>query len=136
MQLLKTLPGIGDILAIVIEREMGAISRFPDGEHFAAYAETVPKVQASADRVRYGHLRSEANRYLKWAFMEAANVIAAHRLSAGWKDRHVCRLYERVRRRRGHAVAIGAVARHLAEAAYWVVRRGEPYREPGLPVPR
>jgi len=136
MQLLQTLPGVGNILAIVIEREMGDVSRFPDAQHFAAYAGTVPKVRASADRVRYGHLRPEANRYLKWAFMEAANVVAVHCQAPGWKNRHVCRLYERLRRRRGHAIAVGAVARHLAEAAYAVMRKGEPYREPGLPAPR
>jgi len=89
MQLLKTLPGIGDILAIVIGREMGEISRFPDGEHFAAYAGVVPKVKSSGDRVRYGHLRSEANHYLKWAFMEAAIVQCQ---TGRWKNRHVCRL--------------------------------------------
>src|SRR5437879_5989903 len=44
--------------------------------------------------------------------------------------RHGTRLYERVARRKGHQKAIGAVARHLAEATYWVLTKQEFYREP------
>ena len=44
---------------------------------------------------------------------------------------HVVRLFERTRQRK--ALAAGATARYLAEAAYWVLKKGEPYREP---VPR
>jgi hypothetical protein len=44
-------------------------------------------------------------------------------------DAHSC-LYERVARHKGHAKAIGAVARHLAEATYWMLSKEEAYREP------
>jgi len=44
--------------------------------------------------------------------------------------RHLTRLYARLARRKGHAKAIGAVARHLAEATYWMVTKQEAYREP------
>jgi hypothetical protein len=37
--------------------------------------------------------------------------------------------YERVARRKGHQKAIGAVARHLAEATYWILTKQETYRE-------
>ncbi len=68
------------------------------------------------------------NHYLKWAFTEAANaiVLQQHRLG----DCHVLRLYWRVYQHKGHAKAITAVGRHLAEAAYWMVRNDVPYREP------
>ena len=45
-------------------------------------------------------------------------------------ERHVSHLYERVKRRRGHPKAIGAVGRHLAEATYWMMKKSEPYRDP------
>jgi hypothetical protein len=76
----------------------------------------------------YGPVRPDVNRYLKWAFIEAANAICLTR--GRTRRRHVSRLYERVARRKGHAKAIGAVARHLAEATYWLLRNGEAYREP------
>jgi transposase len=43
LKLLKTLPGVGDILAIVIHHEVGSIRRFPAAENFASYCGTVPK---------------------------------------------------------------------------------------------
>jgi hypothetical protein len=39
-------------------------------------------------------------------------------------------LYQRVKQRKGHSVAVGAVARHLAEATFWILKKQEPYREP------
>jgi hypothetical protein len=65
MQLLKTLPGIGDILAAVFEREVGSIDRFRSPEQLAAYSGTTPKVSASLSwRTRPGRrkdpLRSNA----------------------------------------------------------------------------
>jgi len=68
------------------------------------------------------------NRYLKWAFVEAANSIALNHRR--FPARHVSQLYEKVRSRRGHQTAVGAVARHLAESTYWMFTREEAYREP------
>jgi transposase len=130
IQLLKTLPGVANILAIVIEREIGSIDRFPAAGHLASYSGVVPKVHSSGGKVRYGRLRKQSNRYLKWAFIEAANVVVRHRSHPNWRGKHVSILYERIRRRKGHAVAVGAVARHLAEAAFWVLKKGEPYKDP------
>ena len=131
MQLLKTLPGVGMILSIVIDREIGSIDRFPSHSNLASYAGTVPKIKASGGKIRYGRMRKQSNNYLKWAFIEAANVIVRQRNHPRWRSKHVSRLYERVRRRKGHSIAVGAVARYLSEAAYWVLKKGEHYREPG-----
>jgi len=130
MQLLKTLPGVGDILAIVIGSEIGLIERFARAEQLASYAGTVPAVKSSGGKVRYGHTPKESNHYLKWAFVEAGNAPAQYRKHAHWQSRHVTRLYERVSLRKGHSVAVGAVARHLAEAPFWILNKQEPYREP------
>lgn len=130
MQLLKTLPGVGDILSIVIASEIGSIERFSSAEQLASYAGTVPTVKASGGKVRYGYLPPQANHYLKWAFIEAANATAHFHNHPNWRQKHVTQLYERVRRRKEHSVAVGAVARHLAEATYWMLTKNEPYREP------
>jgi transposase len=134
IQLLKTLPGVANILAIVIEREMGTVDRFSSSAHFASYAGTVPTVKASGGKFRYGRLRKQSNQYLKWAFIEAANVIVRQRRHANWRVKHVTILYERIRQRKGHSVAVGAVARHLSEAAFWMLRKQEPYKDPARKV--
>jgi transposase len=128
IQLLLTLPGVGLTLAVVIALEVGDVARFATAEKLAGYAGTTPRVHASAGKTRYGQLRPNVNRYLKWAFVEAANAICLNRGRA--PRRHVSRLYERIARREGHQKAIGAVVRHLAEATYWILSKQEPYREP------
>lgn len=130
MQLLKSLPGIGIILAATIALEIGEIGRFPSALHFASYAGTTPRVHASGGKVRYGRLRSDVNQYLKWAFVEAGNSVAVHH--PRYAERHVSQLYQRLRQRKGHSKAMGAVARHLAEAAFHVLSRQQPYRDPAL----
>lgn len=125
---LRTLPGVGLVLAVVIALETGDVTRFARAEKLAAYAGTTPRVHASGGRVRYGPLRPDANRYLRWAFVEAANTICLHRRRH--PEWHVCRLYARVAAHKGHHKAVGAVARHLAEATYWMLRTGQAYREP------
>jgi transposase len=127
---LETMPGIGFILAVVILQEVGDISRFGSAERFASYCGVTPRVHASGGKVRYGRLRPDTNHYLKWAFSEAGNSVAVNRNR--FPVRHVSGLYNRIRGRKGHAKAVGAVARHLAEATYWILTKGEAYRDRGL----
>jgi len=130
MQWLMTLPGVGVILAATIALEIGEIERFANAERLASYSGTTPRVHSSGDRTRHGRTRPDVNRYLKWAFAEAANSVAVnHRRNP---ERHVSRLYTRLRASKGHARAVGAVARHLAEAAFHVLQRKEVYRDPSL----
>jgi transposase len=125
---LMTLPGVGFILATVIWQEIGDIERFGSAERLASYAGTCPRIHSSGDKSRFGPLRKDVNHYLKWAFSEAGNSI-----SLNWKrsrHNHITQLYTRLRFRRGHAKAIGAVARQLAQASYWMLKRKEDYKEP------
>lgn len=130
MQWLMSLPGVGVILAATMALELGDIHRFASAEHLAAYAGTTPRVHASGGHVRYGRTRPDVNRYLKWAFAEAGNSVAVNHLRC--PERHVSQLYRRLRERKGHSKAVGAVARHLAEAAFHVLSRQQAYRDPTI----
>lgn len=125
---LMTLPGVGRILATVIDLEIGSIERFATAERLASYSGTTPRVSSSGDKTRYGRLRADVNRYLKWAFIEAGNCVCLHQKH--YPQRHVTGLYGRIAKRRGHAKAIGALARHLAEAAWHVLHDEVDYQEP------
>jgi transposase len=137
---LKSLPGVGDILAIVVDREIGSIDRFDTSGQLTSYAGLVPTVHASGGtpsrcpcgKTRFGHMRKPCNQYLKWAFVEAANVVVRHRHHPAWKPKYVCQIYDQVCHRKGHAVAVGAVARHLAESAFWILNKQQPYRPPAI----
>ena len=75
MQLIKSLPGVGDILAITIALEIGDVERFASAQHLASYSGTVPRISSSGGKTHYGRVRPDVNHYLKWAYIEAASCI-------------------------------------------------------------
>ncbi len=130
MKLVKSIPGIGFILSAVIVHEIGDIHRFKTAEHFASYCGTTPRVHSSGGKTHYGRTSKACNRYLKWALTEAANVTCLNQRN--WANRHTVKLYKRVRTKRNHKVAIIAVARHLAEAIFWILQKEQHYKDPAL----
>ena len=71
-QRLQALPGLGPILAMTIRAEVGDIQRFTTGAQLASYAGLVPRVDASAGRIRYGRITKRGSPWLRWALVEAA----------------------------------------------------------------
>jgi transposase len=69
---LQQLRGIGPVLALMIRAEIADIRRFPTAGHLASYAGLVPRVEASAGRVRYGRITRRGSPWLRWALIEAA----------------------------------------------------------------
>ena len=94
MEWLDSLPGVGLVLSAVIALEVGEVGRFATAERLASYAGTTPRVHSSGGKTRYGKLRPDVNRYLKWAFMEAANGAMLQRQKH--PERHVTVLYNRL----------------------------------------
>lgn len=131
VKLLRTIPGIGEILGPLVWLEIGEVARFPRAENLASYAGLVPRVIASGGRIRHGGTCRNVNHYLKWGFVEAATC--AVRIKA-YRGTHLDQLYHRLAPGKGHGRAIVAVARHLAEASYWVLRKQQPYKAPASRV--
>jgi transposase len=122
MQFLVGIPGIGKILAATIALEIDSIHRFPSPGKFAAYAGLVPSTFSSGGKTVHGRLLRHCNRWLKWAFVEAA--WAALRTSP------YCRsIYVRIKRRKGPSTAAAALARRLAEITWHVLNENRPYQE-------
>jgi transposase len=69
---LQQIAGIGPVLALMIRDEAGDIRRFPTGGHLASYAGLVPRVEASAGRIRYGRITKRGSPWLRWALIQAA----------------------------------------------------------------
>jgi transposase len=69
---LQQLRGIGPLLALTIRAEIGDIRRFRTGAQLASYAGLVPRVEASAGRIRYGRITRQGSPWLRWALIEAA----------------------------------------------------------------
>ena len=127
--ILDTLPCVGKVLSAVLALEIGSVNRFGMAEELPSYAGLVRRAIESAEWKGYGPCPKDCNHYLKWAYVEAANLISIRRKP--WADRHVVKLYERVKQSsKMHGKAAVAVARHLAEASYWMLKKQEAYREP------
>jgi transposase len=132
VRLLKSLPGVGEILGATIHLEIGDGKRFPTAAHLASYAGLVPTIHSSGGKSHHGPSSKQSNRYLRWAFVEAAGCILMHRhLYAG---QHALALYDRIKAKKCHGKAAVAVARHLAESSWWILRKAEKYRQPGPAV--
>ncbi|MGA8027600.1 MAG: transposase [Bryobacteraceae bacterium] len=113
---MRTVPGVGDILGATIYLEIGWIERFPAPKHLASYAGLVPVVHASGGR-RFRGPTSQRSISICGGLVEAANITVMRRKQC--PRRHVTQLYERLRPTKGHQKAAVAVARHLAESAWW-----------------
>jgi transposase len=130
---LKTIPGIGLILAHVIRAEVGQLDeRFINRRKFTSYAGLAPLADDSADRHGRRHISPACNHTLRWAFIEgAATMLHARSCPASLRSLHRrLTLGGRVRKQEARV----AVARELAELVYIIWKKGEPYRE--IPSPR
>jgi len=128
-KVLMTLPGISYHNALLIASEVGDISRFPDGEHFASYCGLVTSVYISDRTVHYGHITKQGNSYLRWLYTEAAHF--ARRYSLRFNN-----LYERVFKKSGAQKAIVAVAREMAVVTYYMLKNNNPFKDSNGKGPR
>lgn len=120
--LLSTIPGVATYSALLILTEVGDIHRFPDPKHLCSYAGLVPSTYQSDEVIRHGKITKEGSPWLRWIAVEAA--ISAHRHSPG-----LARYYQRIQQRHGKKAARVALARKLLTIIYYMLTRGEPYRE-------
>jgi transposase len=118
--LLGTVPGIGRILGPIILLETGSIERFAAVGNYTSYARCVDSVRLSNERKKGEGNKRNGNKYLAWAFIEAANM--ARRWCPQAK-----RFHDRKRARTNAIVATKALAHKLARACYHVLKTGEPF---------
>ena len=117
---LQSIPGIGKILGLTIALETGDITRFADAGHFASYCRTVEGKRYSNEKVKGRNNRKCGNRYLSWAFVEAAHCSRRH-------DAQCAAFFAKKKRQRNTAVATKALGCKLAKAAWWIMKDGRPY---------
>ena len=117
-QLLQSIPGVGPVLGTTIALETGTIQRFPSPGNYASYARCVKSEKISNGKRKGQGNRKNGNKYLAWAFMEAAHY------GAIWSP-PIKRYYQRKQAKSHILVAKKAVANKLARACYHMLKRGE-----------
>ena len=117
---LVTLPGVGKILSLTIMLETGPIGRFADVGHYASYCRKVPSRWTSNEKTKGKGNQKNGNKYLAWAFSEAAEF--ARRF-----DGQARAYYTRKMRKTNSMVAYSALAHKLARAAYYLMKDQVPF---------
>jgi len=126
IELLQTIPGVGETVAQVIAAETGAdMSRFPTAAHLAAWAGLARAMHESAGR-QTPAVKRHGNKWLTAMPVEAAGSVG--RMHA---KNYLAAQHARLTRRRGMRRAQVAVAHSILVAAYWMLKRNEPYHDLG-----
>jgi transposase len=115
-QLLRSIPGIGKVLALTILYEIHDIHRFQRVQQFASYSRLVKCLQTSAGKVVGSSNAKMGNAYLKWAFSEAAVLFLA-------KCPQGKELLARIERKHSKAKALSILAHRIGRAAYFMLMR-------------
>jgi len=122
LSLLKSVPGIGKILALTILFEIGDINRFESVQKFASYCRLV-KCKAESAGKTYGTQGNKiGNGHLKWAFSEAAVLYLRGNQKAQ-------KYLQRLQRRMPKSKALSALAHKLGRAVYFMLKNGTVFDE-------
>jgi transposase len=114
---LKTICGVGDILSLTIMLETGTIDRFPTVGDYTSYCRKVPSGWTSNGKTKGKGNKKNGNKYLAWAFSEAAEL--ARRF-----DENARAWYNRKAAKTNFMIAHSALASKLARAAYYIMKNG------------
>jgi transposase len=112
---LLTVPGIGHILAMTIMLEVGDIGRFAKVGNFTSYCRCAPTQRLSNSKSKGSGNRKNGNRYLSWAFSEAAHMACRH-------NQRFRRYYDRKAAQTNTMVAARALSNKLARVCYYIMR--------------
>lgn len=114
LALLRTFPGIGEVLALTLLYEIQDISRFPTVQHFASYSRLVKPKKTSAGKTTGGGGGKIGNAHIKWALSEAA-VLYIRTSDQGKK------YIERLRKKHSRAKALTVLAHKIGRAVYHIL---------------
>jgi transposase len=124
-EMLLTTPGIGLILGLTIMLEVGDISRFHSAGNYSSYCRCVGSKKTSNGKKKGENNKRNGNKYLAWAYVEAANFAVRYCKSAQ-------RFYQRKMAEKNAIVATKALSNKICRASYYMMRDHVPFDESNL----
>lgn len=118
--LLRSIPGIGEVLALTLLYEIDDLARFPRVQDFLSYARLVKGRHESAGKTTKSAGAKIGNAHLKWAFSEAAALFL--RWNPGGK-----KYFARIEKKHGKGKALSILAAKLGRAVYYMLQRKKPF---------
>jgi transposase len=123
VQVLTTLPGVGQFTVLVLLAEIGDITRFPNARMLASWAGLTPTVRGSDLTVRHGHISKKGSAWLRWGPQPGG--------PAAKRSPELSATYAGIARRRGKKIATTAIARKLLARAYHLLTAAPDGQAPG-----
>jgi transposase len=117
---LMTHPGVGPVTSLAFVLTIGPASRFARGKKVASYLGLNPSEHSSGGPQQMGRISKQGNSTMRWLLVEAGQTAARH-------DPELRRMYQRLKFRKGSAIAKVAIARKLAVRLYWMMRSQSDY---------
>jgi transposase len=124
-EMLLTMPGIGLILGLTIMLEVGDIGRFHSVGNYSSYCRCVGSKKTSNGKKKGENNKRNGNKYLAWAYVEAANFAVRYCSSAQ-------RFYQRKMAEKNGIVATKALSNKICRASYYMMRDHVPFDEGNL----
>ena len=121
VKLLMTIPGISYYSGLTITGEIGDIRRFSSAKKLTCFAGLNPSVSQSGDKCYMGHIAKQGDKHLRWMLNQCANVAVMH-------DSTLAKIYQRIKKRRGHNIAITAVSRKMLCYIYTMLMHNIKYQ--------
>lgn len=112
---IKTVPGIGLILGLTIMLETGDINRFKKAGHYTSYSRAAKAQRLSNDKKKHDNNSKNGNKYLSWAFVEAA-----HKMIACCEP--AMKYYQRKKSKVNGALATKSLAAKISKAVYYILK--------------
>jgi transposase len=119
-EMLLTITGIGLILGLTIMLEVGNIGRFPEVGNYSSYSRCVDSKRSSNGKKKGENNKKNGNKYLAWAYTEAANFAIRYNSSAQ-------KFYQRKLAETNSIVATKALANKICRASYYIMRDKVPF---------
>lgn len=118
--MLLTVPGIGNILGLTIMMEVGDIDRFPKVGNYSSYCRCVESKRISNGKKKGENNKKNGNKYLGWAYVEAANF-------AERNCPYAKKFFQRKMSKKNRTIAVKALGNKLTKASYFIMRDRVPY---------
>jgi len=126
LKIVMSVPGIGFIAATTILAEIGNYQDFSTPDKLAAWCGIVPSVYQSADKLRTGSITKQGSKHIRWIMVQVAQAAAKK------KGSKLRKFFLRVKAKKGHNVAVVALARKILCILHHLLMNREMYQEEGV----
>lgn len=124
IELLKSVPGVGEIASKTIYSAIDTIKRFSKAKKLTSYCGLVPSVRSSGERTEYGHITREGRSEVRRVAIQGAHAILR---SKNTESKPLKKWHEQVAKRRGFKTALVGLARRILQIIFYVLRDRREY---------